>query len=51
MKEKTLRNLLYVLLIIVLTLLTGHLEQIGHEEDKASDEICRLQDTEDNTNP
>lgn len=51
MKEKTLRNLLYILLIIAGILITGHLEQIAHEEDKASDEICRLQDAEDSINP
>lgn len=48
MKERNIRTLLYVLLIIVLILLAGRLEQIAHEEDKTSDEICRLKDTEDN---
>lgn len=47
MKEKNIRTILYVLLIIVLILLVGRMEQIEHEEDKASDEICRLKDTED----
>lgn len=48
MKDQTIKNILYILLVLGLILLGGHFEYIAHQEDKQSTEVCKLQDTEIN---
>ena len=48
--RKELQTLLYILLIIGAILVTGRLEYIAHQEDRESDELCRIEDTEEYIN-
>lgn len=47
MKEKTIKNILYFLLIVAGVLIVGYTEYQQIQEDIQAQEDCRVQDTEE----
>lgn len=46
--ERTIKAILYILLIIALILIAGHIEYLSYQEEKRAEELYRIQDTEEN---